>query len=211
MRFAHRRDPKCLVAPRKRADVVMFFAGPHSCTFKIRRVHANAWSRPSEALAALGFQHIVPFANSLKNALYALWMSLDVKHVFDSAEAWDANFGDQEGEIVVWELRCMKGRYQNNDYTFTHHKSKYNPSHQRTKTHKRTDPHHTYPRAYVHTHTHALAMVMVVVVVVMMNMARTKQTARKSTGEAARKSAPTTGGALYPTHTQTHTHIHTQV
>ena len=110
MRIAHRGDPKCLVAPRKRADAVMFVAGPHFCSFKIRRVYAHAWSRPSEALAALGFQHIVPFANSVKNALHALWITLDVQNAFNSAEAWDSNVVDSEGEIVVWELRCMEGR-----------------------------------------------------------------------------------------------------
>jgi hypothetical protein len=160
MRFARHRDSTCLVSPRKRADVVMFFAGPHSCTFKIRRVHANAWSRPSEALVALGWKHIVPHAKSVATALQLLWESLDVRHVFDSADAWDTSFGDQEGEIVVWEMQCLEGRFQKIDYSFTNHKSTYtlknkytinrNTTHTHIRTHTKT---HTHTHTYTHTHT----------------------------------------------------------
>jgi hypothetical protein len=124
LRFANRGDPQCLVAPRKRGDVVMFIAGPHMCICQIRRIHANTWSRPSEALAALGWKNIVPHAKSVQNALSALWQSLGSQE-FDTVEAWDSSFGDQEGEFVVWELRCIEGRYQNIDYIFNNHKSTY--------------------------------------------------------------------------------------
>jgi hypothetical protein len=125
MRYALRGNPNCKVAPRKRADMVKFFAGPHACTCQIRRIHANAWSRPSEALAALGWKHIVPDARSVGAAMHALWKSLDLYHVFKTADEWDLDFGNQEGEIVVWELRCMEGRYQNIEYTFNNHRCTY--------------------------------------------------------------------------------------
>jgi hypothetical protein len=145
MRFVRRGDPNCRAAGRKRADVVKFFAGPHSCTCQIRRIHANAWSRPSEALAALGWKHIVPVAGSVGNAMHALWTTLDPFHEFGTVEAWDSNFLAQEGEIVVWELRCLKGRYQNIDYTFNNYRSTYTYTH--VCTHIRAHM-HTYARAY---------------------------------------------------------------
>ena len=136
MRFAHRGDPKCNVAPRKEADLIMFVSGGHRCTCQIRRIHANAWSRPSEALAALGWKHIVPHAHSLESALTALWMSLDVQDEFDTAKAWDSNFGDDhEGEIIVWELRRIEGRYQNTDFTFDKYISTNMKAHTLAHTH----------------------------------------------------------------------------
>jgi hypothetical protein len=147
MRFAHHGDSTCLVSPRKRTDVVMFFAGPHSCTFKIRRVHANAWSRPSEALVAVGWKNIVPQAKSVATALQLLWKSLDVRHEFDSADAWDTSFGDQDGEMVVWEMQCLGGRFQKIDYSFTNHESTYSLINMYYLT-------HTHTHRHVHTHGH---------------------------------------------------------
>jgi hypothetical protein len=57
--------------------------------------------------------------------MHALWKSLDLYHVFKTADEWDLDFGNQEGEIVVWELRCMEGRYQNIEYTFNNHRCTY--------------------------------------------------------------------------------------
>jgi hypothetical protein len=67
----------------------------------------------------VGWKQVVPKAKSLASALDALWNSLDTQHAFATVEAWDSSFvDDKEGEVVVWELQCIGGRYQNIDYTF---------------------------------------------------------------------------------------------
>jgi hypothetical protein len=118
MRISHSSNRDCRVAPRKANDLVKFCAGSHWCNFKIRRVHDNSWTRPSEALLALGWQHVVPFAQSFREALHYLWKSLDRKLRFNSAADWDTNMVDQ-GKVVVWEGRCTQGLYDNFEYAFT--------------------------------------------------------------------------------------------